>query len=408
MHQKRFHSSSANTMAQMPEDSDTQNQVPDRDIVKYISPLKHCSRVPVVCNDDVNNPKYHLAGSEFCRTSKSVWRSQITRRTRSASPAGCSYNPAHSGSCLKEMQGDNFESYNKYETCTGWENIPADIMTAVLKFLPTSSYRVIRATCHGWNKAIGSTIKYLKPDSLQNEDFTLRFPNVHTLDASCADTEVICSGSQVDLVSQVNDQNLSSIAHLQQLSVLYLTNCIQLQGSFLQYAGMIPRLRLLDLSGCSSLKNEYFIHFIPRCRRLESISLVGCEELDDTAVEAAISSLNFLTRFAVPPGTTDIGLGFLARSKSLRRLGFRSCHNITPQGLKLFLHKMPSIERVVVSKCHQITSTTLNRNISDLDHLNPGDGEGKYDLQNEQSDQFLQKLRRRSLNMELMMEYFYN
>lgn len=309
----------------------------------------------------------------------------------------------------EEMQGDNFISY---DLCTGWANLPADILSKILEYLPNSSRRVLRATCHSWNKAVGSTFKYVKPDSVKNQDFVCRFPNVRTLDMSSADTEMVCHGdNSVELVSGVDDEDLESIPQLQHLSVLYLTNCAALQGPFLEYASQLSHLKLLDLSGCSSLKNEYFMYFIPRFTRLQSLSLVGCRGLDDCAVEVAIDSLHYLTRFAVPPATTDAGLHFLVRSKSLRRVGFRCCHNITPQGLKIFLHMSPNIERVVVSKCEKISSSTLNRNKESINEFDSKGSDKTYD-QNRENECFLQNgsssMRRRSLNMELMMEYFYN
>jgi len=304
-----------------------------------------------------------------------------------------------------EMQGDNFMSY---ESCTGWADLPADVLSKIMEYLPNSSHRVLRATCCGWSKAIGSGYKYLKPDSVKSQGFVRRFPSLRTLDVSSADTKVVCNwDNSMELVSDVEDDDLEFIPHLQRLSMVYLTNCVGLNGLFMEYASQLSHLKLLDLSGCSSLKNEYFIYFIPRFTRLESISLVGCEDLDDCAIEAAVDSLRHLTRFAVPPSTTDAGLHFLVRSKSLRRIGFRCCDNITPEGLKIFLHMSPDIERVVVSKCRKISSSTLNGNSGGIHEFDSKSSDRTYD-QTEQNNCFFKNMRRRSLNMELMMEYFYN
>lgn len=395
-------------MTSRPRKSLVQNDVVvESDFDTYVSPFKLNNWATSSCNGNSKSSLHLALRSElFAGTAERMSSPSLYRRVGSASIiSGTKYPNEASGN---EMQGDNFDSYDSSEISPMWANLPVDIMSKVLEYLPISSHRVIRATCRGWNKAVGSTFVYLKPESVKNPNYAYHFPNLHTLDLSSADTEMICHwDNQFELVSGVKDEDLASIPHIRQLSALYLSNCSGLRGPFLDYASQLLHLKVLDLSGCSSMTNEYFIHFIPKFRKLESISLVGCEKLDDGSVEVVVDSLRHLRRFAVPPGTTDAGLHFLVRSKSLRRVGFRCCDNITPQGLKILLHMLPHIERVVVSKCRQISSSTLNRNIGSIGQLDATSRDTKYD-QLEQNDCFLQKLRRRSLNMELMMEYFYH
>ena len=111
----------------------------DNDMDAYLSPFKqHAWTEGVIENDCFDSP-LSLALQSTLFPGK---------------PEGVPYQSLDA----EEMQGDNFMTY---EFCDGWANLPVDIVSKILEYLPTSSRRVFRATCHGWSKAIGSTFKYV-------------------------------------------------------------------------------------------------------------------------------------------------------------------------------------------------------------------------------------------------------
>jgi hypothetical protein len=299
-----------------------------------------------------------------------------------------------------------------------WKHIPSDVMAQIMKCLPKSSIRVMRATCKSWNKAVGEQITFLKPDTLKARSCLTHFPNILILDLSSADIEYSCvEGSQdIQVSSGINDDDLCQVSCLQSLQYLYLNNCSLLRGSFFQSLRELQNLTLLDLSGCTSLSNEHFINCIQWFDHLESLSLVGCTHLRDSAVATVAKSLLKVKRLAVPPNITNIGLQCIATSSSIQRVGIRSCNYITPDGIKMMLSKMPHLQRLVVSKCKNISSTTLGVDIG-ISAMRPfdigGDMEDQYSItadagMSAHSSSPPNPERRRSINMELLLNYLYN
>lgn len=281
---------------------------------------------------------------------------------------------------------------------TTWATLPSDIMAHIMKFVPSNTIRIMRVVCQGWNRSVGASLRYIQPETLKHTAYLEHFPNVLTLDASNADLKVSCSsGREISLVSGVDDASVENIAKLHSLHSIYLTNCVFLDGTFLQAFQNLPALELLDLSGCSSIHNGHFIEHIAHMNNLKSISLVGCWNLNDASVAVAAQSLRQLKRIAVPPTTTDLGLHCIATSPSIERVAIRACDQITTEGIKALL-RTPTLQRVVVSKCKNISSNTLRQGTRNLSVF-------KYETEDWENRM---KSRRRSLNMELTMNCFYN
>ncbi len=289
------------------------------------------------------------------------------------------------------------EAADTFHTKT-WATLPSDIMTHIMKYVPSNTIRVMRVVCQGWNRSVGASLRYIQPETLKHTAYLENFPNVLTLDASNADLKVSCtSGTEISLVSGVDDASVENIAKLHSLHNIYLTNCVFLNGTFLQAFRTLPKLELLDLSGCSSIENRCFIEHIAHMGQLKSISLVGCWNLNDASVAMAAQSLHQLKRIAVPPTTTDLGLHCIATSPSIERVAIRACDQITTEGIKALL-RVPTLQRVVVSKCKNISSNTLRQGTRNLSVF-------KYETEDWENRM---KSRRRSLNMELTMNCFYN
>lgn len=293
--------------------------------------------------------------------------------------------------------GESEVAHTAFHTAT-WATLPGDIMAHIMKFVPSNTTRIMRVVCQGWNRSVGASLRYVQPETLKHTAYLEHFPNVLTLDASNADLKVSCtSGREISLVSAVDDTSVENIAKLHSLHSIYLTNCVFLNGTFLQAFRNLPNLELLDLSGCSSIHNGHFIEHIAHMKHLKSISLVGCWNLNDASVAVAAQSLNQLKRIAVPPTTTDLGLHCIATSPSIERVAIRACDQITTEGIKALL-RTPTLQRVVVSKCKNISSNTLRQGTRNLSVF-------KYETEDWENRM---KSRRRSLNMELTMNCFYN
>ena len=194
------------------------------------------------------------------------------------------------------------------------------------------------------------------------------------------------SGERAAAMASLTDKAISLRlgSYQGELRSLNLTNATSLQGLFLDSVGIdvdrralalrpdslalratfsffvrqVPTsIRYLDLTGCRSIKNEYFTSFVSKFFNLESLFLVGCEELRDDAIDAVVTFCPRLEGIAVPPTTTDAGLAALARSASIKRVGIRSCPHVTLDGIRHLLRSKPGLERVVVSKCALVSAS---------------------------------------------------
>ncbi len=186
-----------------------------------------------------------------------------------------------------------------------------------------------------------------------------------------------------------------------ELTSLNLTNAVALQGLF--FDCLPTTIKHLDLTGCRSIKSEFFISYVSKFFSLESLFLVGCEDLKDDALDRVVTFCPRLEGIAVPPATTDAGLAALARSTSLKRVGIRACSQVTLQGIRFLLRSKPDLERVVVNNCPRVSSeqakegTTVDGETSGVPRRLPQEGDRQCDLTPLQ--------RRRSLNLEIMKEF---
>ena len=199
-------------------------------------------------------------------------------------------------------------------------------------------------------------------------------------------------------MASLTDKSLAQrLASFQgELKSLNLVNATSLQGLFLD---TVPTsLKYMDLTGCRSIKNEFFTSFISKFFNLENLFLVGCEDLQDDALDAVVTFCPRLEGFAVPPDTTDAGLAALARSASIKRVGIRSCHHVTLDGIRFLLRSKPDLERVVVNKCLQVSPVQVRECCTN-------DDDGSDVLLGSPAELPAPSQRRSSLNMDIMKEF---
>lgn len=284
-----------------------------------------------------------------------------------------------------------------------WATLPDAIVSMIASCASRSTVLVMRVTCRGWNGAIGRSIRYLQPDSISDPHFVERFPHVSALDLSASDLAMHISPDtgELDTFAGIKDDCLKKIENFHHLQALTLTRCRLLEGHGLRWLHWLYGLQLLDLTGCTGLTDvglEIGLKYLPQ---LESLILIECIELSDSAVAMVVETLPVLKRFALPPGTTDTGLGHVATSCSIQRVAIRECHNVSPSGVKQLL-KSPSLRRVVVCRCKFVSSKSLSevtRRLSIMKYESQMHREGRHDSH---------VSRRRSLDMELMMNSFFN
>lgn len=286
------------------------------------------------------------------------------------------------------------------EACFSWDHLPDGVMSGILQHLPMSAIRVMRTTCKGWNISVGKSISHLRPDTLRNGAFFERFPAILDLDVSQADCYMDPSPKgDIEIKPGVTDSDMSTVSNFLHLTSLCVQGCERLTGSGLHALRSLLFLRSIDLTGCKGLAESVFVREIQTLKHIESITLIECVSLGDSTVATIAQTLPRIRRLAVPPNTTDRGLHFIQTSRTIERVAIRSCHEVTPWGIRTLL-KTSSLRRVVVCKCKQVSAATLSKITNNLSVL-------KYE-HNEPELKNSFGSRRRSLDMELMLNSFCN
>ena len=240
---------------------------------------------------------------------------------------------------------------------------------------------------------------YLQPDNVRNSHES--FPQVMALDLSSANMKLHNKTNiMLDLVPSIEDDDLKHVQKFSRLESLYLNGCSFVQGHGLQHLGVLESLIFLDLTGCNGMEDQGFIAGIKNLSKLESLVLLGCSKLTDSAVAYASQCLPTLKRLALPPRTTDLGLNFVSTAKKIERVAIRGCNRVSPFGIKELL-KAKNLKRVVICKCKHVSAKTLQDVTNRLSIM-------KYESNNTDrvNQDHLQP--RRSLDMQLMMNSFYN
>ena len=283
-------------------------------------------------------------------------------------------------------------------------------------------FRSREHSADNWTGSISMLTESLRPESanlglspFQSDPQLLReVPDAQdlALDLDCH----VDSGMKTDLrgkrldpegklmsMAALTDKMLAArlCSHEGELTSLNLTNAVTLQGLF--FDCLPTTIRHLDLTGCRSIKSEFFISYVSKFFSLESLFLVGCEDLNDDALDRVVTFCPRLEGIAVPPATTDAGLAALARSASLKRVGIRACSQVTLEGIRFLLRSKPDLERVVVNNCPLVSSEKARECVVE-DGETP---EGLTKLPEEDEEVFgrTPAQRRRSLNLEIMKEF---
>jgi len=280
-----------------------------------------------------------------------------------------------------------------------WHKLPDTVMSEILQYSSAHSTRVMRSICKDWNQSIGRLMVYLQPDNVRNSHES--FPQVMALDLSSANMKLHNKTNiMLDLVPSIEDDDLKHVQKFSRLESLYLNGCSFVQGHGLQHLGVLESLIFLDLTGCNGMEDQGFIAGIKNLSKLESLVLLGCSKLTDSAVAYASQCLPTLKRLALPPRTTDLGLNFVSTAKKIERVAIRGCNRVSPFGIKELL-KAKNLKRVVICKCKHVSAKTLQDVTNRLSIM-------KYESNNTDrvNQDHLQP--RRSLDMQLMMNSFYN
>lgn len=281
-----------------------------------------------------------------------------------------------------------------------WHKLPDTVMSEILKYSSAHSTRVMRSICKDWNQSIGRLMVYLQPDDVRNSHEN--FPQVMALDLSSANLKMHNRTNTIlDLVPSIEDDDLMHVQKFSRLESLYLNGCMFVQGHGLRHLENLESLVFLDISGCNGIDDQGFITGIKHVSKLESLVMLGCSELTDSAVAYASQCLPTLKRLAVPPRTTDLGLNFVSTAKRIERVAIRGCNRVSPLGIKELL-KAKNLKRVVICKCKHVSAKTLQDVTNRLSIM-------KYESSNNTERVDKDHLQpRRSLDMQLMMNSFYN
>ena len=270
-----------------------------------------------------------------------------------------------------------------------WSHLPDDVFVKIMQYLPSYSIRILRSTCKSWYASVSRASSFVRPEKLDNTNpihLSSTFPNIHTLDLSLANPQMIMcntngngNGNKLRLQSTVTDNDLarflSPLAHLREL---LLHGCVCIHGSGFRHLSNIHSLQYVDCTGCTGLTDEGMIQGVEGLQHVIALTLIGCHGLTDASLRFIVAQLPRLERLAVPPQTTDAGLRALIDAPALQRVAIRGCSRVGASGIAMVL-QAPRLKRVVVSRCGLINAETLSQvspNLSVVSNPPPSGGGG--------------------------------
>lgn len=138
------------------------------------------------------------------------------------------------------------------------------------------------------------------------------------------------------------NENLFLISKLQNLLVLDLSQCQDLNDEALKWISQLPKLQKLNLSHCTKITDNG-LQFLAQLIKLDELDLAGCSEITDNGLES-ISQLSNLLELNLSGciEITDKGLNTLTLLTNLQKLNLFGCLKISENGFGFMLIRQKS------------------------------------------------------------------
>ncbi|XP_054613436.1 S-phase kinase-associated protein 2 [Dunckerocampus dactyliophorus] len=252
-------------------------------------------------------------------------------------------------------------SRKRKESLSGisWDNLPDELILRILFFLPLHDLLRTSVTCRRWHRLafdeslwhsvdlegmtnLGPALQQVLKTGVQR----LRCPrsfidNLHVTDTCKLQI------AEMDLSSSIiTTPTLESI-----LSRCHLLECLSLEGLQLSDAiisGLAnnPRLRQLNLSGCSDFSADALAHMLQSCSRIEQLNISWCA-FDNSHVRSVVSH--------VTPSVAKLNLS-----------GYRD--SLTLDDMKVLVARCPRLLTLDLSDSTQLMADCFPV-LSELQHL---------------------------------------
>lgn len=275
--------------------------------------------------------------------------------------------------------------------------LPLEILSYILRFLPTSDVKCAALVCYAWSRAAEDPILWrdvfiglgtrrerfsrLLIDSLQRRCIQyLRFKHMST----AAQIIQVCKqlGSNLKILSLqgcrcVNDSLLQALSkYCPNLVRLDLSRCRQLDvvkdAAWLDTCANIWReLAVLDLNGCKDASDFLVSKIADTLPLIMDLSISGCKGVNTSTwkkLAKKLSSLKYLD-ISRSDMTDEIMLKFSQIPElKLEGINLTACKHLTDNGIVSLVKYQTSLE-VLKLACVEITNTTLTSVGKYMQHL---------------------------------------
>lgn len=151
--------------------------------------------------------------------------------------------------------------------------------------------------------------------------------------------------------------------HLKKCPDLISLTCENIPKGALKVIGeCCPKLKIIDLSGCTDLNEDDFYDLVNGCKGLEQINISYCTQVDNGCMRE-IANASMLKNLTMQGCTQVLDLGFMALKKlrNLEILDLTHCTQVTDQDLIIIKElKLPRFKRIIITGCTNISEKTKN------------------------------------------------
>ena len=240
--------------------------------------------------------------------------------------------------------------------------LPLEVITNILRFLPTSEIKTTANVCYLWAKATEDPILWRNTNVIlgtKNEHFSEELvQSLHRRGIRKLKFRQISSSAQIVQVCKHLGTNLKQVS---------FEGCRSVTGELIQaLAQFSPRLEVLDLSRCRQLDMSSNATWIDRCsvywHKLKELELSACRDITDwlvTKVAENFPNLSKLGLSGCKQIKTSTWQHLAKHTPALQSLDI-SRSDISDNQL-LCLAKIPelSLEEINVSACKQLTDNGI-------------------------------------------------